>query len=171
MKIPKLWLIIILIVAILGFTNPSKEDHIDSIVTLASTSTYEEVVDEEAPSSDFIGTWQNGAGYHWETLKVNQKVGDSAWYTINFLDKDGNVFDSNVTLKYYCREVSVENGIYSFKSNYGGSEFRFEVSSFAHYSIQTAPWTTRENDSVVITFIMAEEDRPFYNCPPKFEEK
>ena len=123
--------------------------------------------DESTPV--FLGTWQNKAGYYWETHKVNQKIGDSVWYIINFLDKDGNVFDYGVTLKYYCREIIIENGSFTLKSNHSDNEIRFEVSSFGYYSIQTKPRSTKENDSIVINFIMAEEDRPFYNCPPKLE--
>ena len=47
MKIPKFWLVIIVIGAILAFTNPRKEDHIDSIITFAVTTTYEDTLDEE----------------------------------------------------------------------------------------------------------------------------
>ena len=125
---------------------------------------------KDESSSVLLGTWQNDAGYNLEVLKTNKKIGDSTWFNVSFLEKNDEVFDYGVTLKYACTEMEVDNGSIQFKINNGTTGFRMEVSSFGHYSIQTEPRMLHENDSIVINFIMAEEDRPFYNCPPKLEQ-
>lgn len=43
MKIDIKWILLIVVVAILGFTNPSKEDHINEIVNLVTRDDFEEM--------------------------------------------------------------------------------------------------------------------------------
>lgn len=46
MKIDIKWILLIVVVAILGFTNPNKEEHIDEIVHLVTQDALEEIGSE-----------------------------------------------------------------------------------------------------------------------------
>lgn len=47
MKIPKFWLLVIVLVAILGLTNPSKEDHVDAFIKASTKETYDDIIDNQ----------------------------------------------------------------------------------------------------------------------------
>lgn len=47
MRISKFWLIIIVVVAILGFTNPSKEDHLDALIVVISKEAYDDIIEDQ----------------------------------------------------------------------------------------------------------------------------
>ncbi len=63
-----------------------------------------------------------------------------------------------------CSKFEVDDGHISFRSGKSVAKSRLKVISIGYFVVETEPWTFKENDSISITFTMAEDDRQFLNC-------
>ena len=110
----------------------------------------------------------NEGGYKVEVIKTKPVNSDEL--TIN-----GTVFDvktgnpvSYTILKIGCLEIHTSSqGVYSYKTkNFKYDYFFMEVNSVGYKSIVTNFLDLTNKNEVKIDFYLAEEDRPFIDCPP-----
>lgn len=113
---------------------------------------------------DIIPSYSNGSGYRWKLLKANNIVSDSLWVQINIRNKNNDFIENGTTAVTGCKKINVENGQSTLLLRKIDVESVFRASSVGYFVVETKPILLQENDSVIIDFILAEDNRPLINC-------
>lgn len=118
----------------------------------------------KSKSSDMIPSYTNGSGYKWKFLKAKRSLNDSFWINISVHDLNGDMIKSGTSILTLCKKVNLENGEISIKLSNSDIKRQLKVTSLGYFSVETKPFPFQTNDSVEISFKLAEDDRPIINC-------
>lgn len=113
---------------------------------------------------DLKPSYSNGSGFRLRLLNANQIISDSNWIHINIRDKNNDFIENGTQVIIGCEKIDVVNGQMSFLLRKIDVESIFKASSVGYYIVETEPLFLKENDSVVIEFVLAEDHRPLINC-------
>jgi hypothetical protein len=109
-------------------------------------------------------SYANGSGYIWETQKAEKKIIDSIWVNLSVHDNMGNLLTYGTTISSLCQKLQVDNGKAAIKLKRSDIKRHFRAVSIGYFTVETEPCFFSENDSVIIDFVLAEDDRPLINC-------
>lgn len=124
--------------------------------------------------NELIPTYNKG-GYKVNAIRVKSKI-NSDEVTIKgtvFDVKTGKPISPPVLLTVGCLKIQTSSqGEYSFKTqNFKDDYFFIEVISVGYRTIETNFIDIYNKSEVKIDFYLAEDDRPFIDCPPDVKFK
>lgn len=89
---------------------------------------------------------------------------DSAWVTINVKDERNNEALMASTITFGCKKVLTQEKQMAFKVKRLDNKHQLQLASLGYFTIETMPFNFIKGDSVVINFLLYEDDRPLINC-------
>lgn len=115
--------------------------------------------------SDLKPSYSNDSGYKLKLFNAIQTVKDSNWIQIKIRDKNYDFIRDGTQISIGCKRIKVVNGQISFLLRKIDVAANFRVTAIGYYSVETEPLFLKEKDSVVIDFVLGEDNRPLINCP------
>jgi len=113
-------------------------------------------------------TSYNNSKYRLSVKKTkNKELVDSAWISINISEldqKNNKLFQNPSVITYGCYKYHLNKNSHFFKVNSTNFKSQIRITSIGFFTIETMPFVIKENDSIVIDFVLAEDDRALNDC-------
>jgi len=114
--------------------------------------------------NNLISSYSNGSGYKWRIYESNKTLNDSFWIDIKVRENTGDLLKDGTRILTACEKLNLENGKITLKLAKSDVERQLRAVSVGYFIVETRPYLFQANDSVVIDFILSEDDRPIINC-------
>ncbi|WP_439880901.1 hypothetical protein ACSX1A_17310 [Pontibacter sp. MBLB2868] len=89
---------------------------------------------------------------------------DSAWVTVKVKDEEGGNAPMPLTIVYGCQKMQTQQKQASFKVRRLDNKHQLKVAALGYLTVETMPFDFSKGDSVVVDFVLGEDDRPLVNC-------